>query len=137
MPKKKKPVYKFGWSFGGTEPDSISSSDANIRFATPEKAISDLVKWITDMLPNTWQKMQSGEVVFHYLVPTTELGTGYFQYWYSAPVSDFAEAAQTVRRRGNLVDFIIFGDDYGLQFSPLVSDTAKHKIKNLIDYYIK
>ena len=47
MPKKKKPVYKFGWSFGGTEPDSISSSDANIRFATPEKAISDLVKWIT------------------------------------------------------------------------------------------
>lgn len=137
MPEKAKPVYNFGWSFGGTEPDSISSSNTYIQFVTPEEAADDLIKWVANMLPNTWKKMQSGEVVFHYLVPTTELGTGYFQYWYSAPVSDFAKAAQTVRQRGNLVDFVIFGSNYGLQFSLLVSDQAKHKIKNLIDYYIK
>lgn len=136
MPEKAKPVYNFGWSFGGTEPDSISSSNTYIKFVTPEEAADDLIEWVANMLPNTWKEMQSGEVVFRYLVPTPELGTGYFQYWYSAPASDFANAAQTVRQRGNLVDFVIFGSDYGLQFSLLVSDQARHKTKNLIDYYM-
>lgn len=136
MPEKAKPVCNFGWSFGGTEPDSITSSDTYIKFVTPEEAVDDLIKWVANMLPNTWKKMQSGEVVFRYLAPTSELGMGYFQYWYSVPVSNFAKAAQTVCQRGNLIDFVIFGDNYGLQFSLLVSDQAKHKTKNLINYYM-
>lgn len=119
---------KYSWYFTGIQiiseepekdsyiPISLASGTDQLKYDTKGEAWSSLIGFVIPMLKSSWKKLEPGEVVFKYLFPAKEGENGVLHFYYSAPLSDFAEAVKTVRKKGELESFIFCCEEYTLDF---------------------